>query len=122
MIPEQKAIFVEAASCGVACGLEHRYEWFMNYSMHMMNIFPYGEISQRYADLLDAFLAFEKTTAGDPYEDEELQAMDTNGLIERINAYYISHNEQLKQMNAAPEQMKFPFPYPPVNTSAIFGE
>lgn len=98
MTPEQTQLFCKIASMGVACGLEHRYEWLANYMMHYLMAIPYEEVLKARADAIDAFLALEKTTASCPEEETELAALDELGLSHKISAYYTNarkrHNKE----------------------------
>ena len=87
MTPEQAKVFVGVAQAGIACGLQHRYEWFYN-GLRMLSHGLYTEINERTAQIVDAFLAFEKGTASCPEEDEELAKLDYDGYIVLTNKFY----------------------------------
>lgn len=87
MNDEQRRIFCDAASMGVACGLEHRYEWYIN-AIRALGHGPYVDIADGAERLRDAFFAFEKTTAGSPEEQEVLDNLTQEQFDERINAHY----------------------------------
>lgn len=87
MTPEQEHIFCQAAALGIACGLSHRYEWFNNANRALLHG-PYDGICEKGAELLDAFIAFEKTTAGDDIEQKELDALNHTTYSVRVGAWY----------------------------------
>jgi hypothetical protein len=87
MTPEQMDTFVKAAQLGVALGLDHRYEWYVNACRCLIHG-VYTEIPRLQAAIDAAFLAFEKGTASDPMEEEELERLDMEGFNERIRVWY----------------------------------
>lgn len=88
MTPEQEKLFCQIASMGVACGLEHRYEWLANYLHHFVPAAPYNEADALQVAAWDTFLAFEKTTAGSELEEKELQAMTPKAFGAKMTAWY----------------------------------
>jgi len=91
MTPEQEHLFIQIAQMGVACGCEHRYEWLMNYLMHLPNLLEYSRIPDARQVAIAAFLAFEQGTASCPEEEEELQQLDENGFVDRVNRFFDRH-------------------------------
>lgn len=87
MTPEQEHTFCKAAAMGVACGLTHRYEWLMN-AMRAGHHIHYENFDGYETALYESFLAFEKSTAGDPAEAEILNALDRATFQTAINAWY----------------------------------
>lgn len=87
MTPEQEHIFCRAAALGVACGLEHRYEWMIN-AIRALAHGPYTEIPDRMKDLYESFLSFEKSTASCPEEELELEILTVDGLVTKVNDWY----------------------------------
>lgn len=87
MTPEQEHRFCQAAALGVACGLDHRYEWLTNASRALMHG-PYEEINTASTQLYESFLAFEKTTAGSPEEHKELTQLTMEGFHKLISEWY----------------------------------
>lgn len=88
-------VFWNAAACGIACGLSHRYEWFIN-ANRMLNHGVYGEIPDRYSVLLTAFIEFEKATASDPDEAAELSTLDEVSYKDLIDTYYSRKDRSLE--------------------------
>lgn len=88
MTPEQKDLFIAAASMGVACGLEHRYEWFVN-AVRALQHGPYNEINPKRTELEQAFVAFEKTTASCEPEEQELQSLNIGDFYMRVEKFYM---------------------------------
>lgn len=90
----QKDIFIKAAQDGVACGLFHPIEWYVN-ATRMLSWGHYETINEKEDDLLDAFLSFWKNTAGCPEEQEWLDQLTPEQFIEQIvNPYYARNNEK----------------------------
>lgn len=71
MTQEQKEIFISYAQAGIACGLNHPVEWYVNGS-RMINHMEYDKIGERLKELDDAFVAFYAGTASCPEEQEEI--------------------------------------------------
>ena len=88
MTPEQEKLFCQIASMGVACGLEHRYEWLANYLHHFLQTAPYNEVSALQAAAWDTFLAFEKSTASCGEEEIELRTMTHKDFGAKMAAWY----------------------------------
>lgn len=87
MTVEQMKIFISAAQMGIACGLTHRYEWLTN-ADRALEHGPYDQISSHCDKLWDAFLAFEKGTAGCEEEEQSLDALTVKGLSDMVRSYY----------------------------------
>lgn len=87
MNDEQRKLFIGAASMGVACGLTHRYEWYIN-AIRALGHGPYVDIADGAQKLREAFHAFEQTTASCPEEDAELKAMTLDDFDKKVDAYY----------------------------------
>lgn len=94
MTPEEEHEFCRVAAMGIACGLQHRYEWFTNFTMHVLPVVPDTEMHNAYAKVCAAFVAFERTTAGDPWEQVELDKLDTEKLLTKIEAWYKSRRDK----------------------------
>lgn len=87
MTAEQCQIFCGAAAAGIAMGLDHRYEWFVNVNRMLMHG-PYDEVLPQEAKILDAFLAFEKCTAGCPEEEKFFAKATSLDYSDRVNQWY----------------------------------
>lgn len=94
MTDEQEHTFVAIAQMGVACGLDHRYEWLSNYLFHVINTIPYYERDDARERAISAFAQFERETASCPEEDRELGSMTDEQYIERVDAWYKRQREQ----------------------------
>lgn len=88
MTEKQKDIIIEIFQTGMACGLNHPYEFFVNYIRSFMNFLPYDDIPKAEQDAYDAFIEFMKGTAGHPDEEEWLKTLDADKLNKRINSWY----------------------------------
>ena len=93
MTPEQCQIFCGAAAAGIAMGLDHRYEWFVNVNRMLMHG-PYDEVLPQEAKILDAFLAFEKCTASCPEEDEMFKNATTFDFAVIVNDWYAEQRKK----------------------------
>ena len=80
-------VFVKAATLGLCCGLNHRYEWYCNASRTLTHG-PWSEIGKRETILLEAFTAFEKTLCSCPEEEEEYEKLDCRAFLNRVEAWY----------------------------------
>ena len=87
MTPEEQTTFIKAAQMGVACGLSHRYEWYVN-AQRAIGHGAYSEIIPALDALLRAFLAFEKGTGCCPEESEELSQLTDDGFSELVINFY----------------------------------
>lgn len=95
MTSEQEHEFCSAAGLGIACGLNHRYEWYVNATRALMRG-PYIEMPTRQTAILRSFVAFEKTIASCPEEQTELDSLDAKAFTTRVNEWYRqSAKEQL---------------------------
>jgi hypothetical protein len=80
-------VFYQAATLGLCCGLQHRYEWYCNASRALIHG-PYTEIGERETILLEAFTAFEKNLCSCPEEEEEFANLDCRAFLNRVEAWY----------------------------------
>jgi hypothetical protein len=87
MTPKQQEVFCEAAALGVACGLNHRYEWLRN-AVRALAHQDYTTIPKRMDELEDAFLAFERNTAGSEREQQQLNNMTMRAFRERVTGVH----------------------------------
>ena len=87
MTPEQMQAFVEAAQVGMACGLDHPLEWYVNVTSGMwISAMPYDKVPAYVERMTDAFLAFYRGTdscPGDPVKNLTVQ-----GLQDMIQRHY----------------------------------
>jgi hypothetical protein len=80
MNAEQMTTFIHYAQIGVACDLNHRYEWYVN-ALRSTHHGPYTKITEETQAIQDAFLAFEKGAT-------ELASMTLNDYLDLVNAWY----------------------------------
>jgi hypothetical protein len=86
MTSEQKDTFISIAQMGVACGLDHPYEWLMNYDLHAPQLMSYADVNKNMSKAYDAFLSFFHECGcgpGDPMETWTQEEM-----IDAINKFY----------------------------------
>lgn len=86
MTPEQKDIFVSIAQMGVACGLDHPYEWLMNYDMHAGQLMSYKDVNDNMNKAYGAFVAFFNGCGSGP--DDPMETWDQDQMIDAINEFY----------------------------------
>lgn len=87
MTDAQREVFCNAAQMGIACGLEHRYEWYTN-AIRSLAHGAYSEIPSRAQALDEAFVAFEKGTGSCPEETDGLFCLDAKGYRHMVNNWY----------------------------------
>jgi hypothetical protein len=87
MNSEQEHIFCQSAALGIACGLNHRYEWLTN-SIRAAEHGRYEDFTKTSDTLMDAFMAFERTTAGSEHEEEDLRKMNKDDYTGMVNKWY----------------------------------
>ena len=86
MTVEQMERFVWVAQMGVACGLDHPYEWFRNYELHFLPTIPYEETLVEYRKTLEAFVAFFRGTDAEP--DDPVRNLTNEQFLDRMTDYY----------------------------------
>jgi hypothetical protein len=95
MTVEQMETFIYTAQLGMACGLSHPLEWYVNHINHMMNMYPYDTVATKEKLLTEAFVEFYKNTAGSPEEDDWLNELTVGNFNERIvEPYYDYYRKQ----------------------------
>lgn len=87
MTPEQQNTFIGAARRGVALGLNHRFEWYVN-ALRMLHHGPYSEIDSQATKIQEAFVAFERGTASCQEEEQEYADMDIAAYAKRVGDWY----------------------------------
>lgn len=87
MTPEQAVEFCKAAALGIACGLQHRFEWYVN-AVRATTHGDYSTINERRKAIADAFMAFEKTTACCLEETRELESMTLDEFVTKVDKWY----------------------------------
>lgn len=86
MTPEQKDTFISIAQMGVACGLDHPYEWLVNYELHAPQLMAYTDANKNMNKAYDAFLAFFHDCGSCP--DDPMETWTTDDMIDAINKFY----------------------------------
>jgi hypothetical protein len=84
--PEQKELFIWIAQMGIACGLEHPFEWYFNYVRHLPQLVAYPDMPKVETEAMEAFTAFYKDTASHP--DDPVKDLTCNGFIDMVNEWY----------------------------------
>ena len=85
MTDDQKTVFIQAAQMGMACGLEHPWEWFYN-AQRALLIAPWDTLSMGQARLNDAFLAFWHGCGAFP--DDPCETATIEDLYAEIERWY----------------------------------
>jgi hypothetical protein len=88
MNAEQALLFCNIASTGIALGLKHRYEWFSNYLIHMPQAMDYQAMPAATIAAYDAFIAFERMTAGCSAEQAELDGLSHQDFHRAVAEWY----------------------------------
>lgn len=91
MTKQQMKIFVGASQMGIACGLNHPWEWLAN-AERALSIGPWHELNQRQHDLYDAFLAWWHGCGagpGDPCETATVEQM-----VDEVNRWYADQRKR----------------------------
>ena len=86
MTQEQKDLFISAATLGVACGLMHPIEWYMNYIRSLMNFAKYEDIPNLKEKMTEVFIEFYKMTGGGP--GDPIENLTIDGFVNLVNDYY----------------------------------
>lgn len=72
MTIEQKEIFYQAAKLGIACGMFHPCEWYVNYKRSFINFLPYEQLTENEIKLNDTFKLLFSDNEEKPLTDHEL--------------------------------------------------
>lgn len=86
MTAKQKSLFIEAAQAGIACGLWHPHEWYVNYVRVLFQLLPYNEVDERATSLGESFIAFYRECMA--YPDDPIGNLDEDGFAKMINQHY----------------------------------
>ena len=86
MTPEQMTQFVKHAQAGVACGLEHPFEWYVNATRWLMHSTPYPDIPAREQEIAEAFLAFFRGCDGMP--DDPIATWTVDDMHKACDEWY----------------------------------
>jgi hypothetical protein len=84
MTPDQKDLFIQAAQLGLACGLEHPFEWYANAERAMG--MEYSKVDQYVADLQAAFVTFYRDTGSAP--NDPVESWTEKDFIQAVNGFY----------------------------------
>jgi hypothetical protein len=101
MTNEQKDLVIRIFQTGMACGLEHPYEFLTNYVRMLVHAHPYSEIARLEHEAQEAFVELLKGTASCPEEEEELQALTPDKLYAMIEAWYGRGRARRRDVDAA---------------------
>ena len=85
MTSEQQDTFIFIMSSGMACGVSHPIECYVNYLGHM-TMFPYEDIPRLEKEAEEAMVAFLRKTSSGP--GDPVGNLTPDGLTEMINAHY----------------------------------
>ena len=86
MTPEQKDAFISIAQMGVACGLDHPYEWLVNYEMHAPQLMAYTDVDKNLRIARRAFLEFFHGCGSCP--DDPMETWTIDGMLDSIDEFY----------------------------------
>ena len=85
MTPDQMKIFIGAAQMGMACGLEHPWEWLANAERALVHG-PWADLGKNTIALHEAFLAWWHGCGSHPGDYCETATVEQ--MIEEINRWY----------------------------------
>jgi hypothetical protein len=97
MTPEQKDIIIGIFQMGMACGLEHPFEFFSNY-IRNLHIYDYKKIPELQDKAYEAMLEFMKGCAGCEEEQDFYNALDIIKLNEYIDKWYKYRRKHLDEL------------------------
>ena len=96
MTPEQKDFIVEMSQLGMACGLDHPFEFFTNY-IRDLDHYNYRKIPEMEKRAYEAMLEFMKGCGGCPEEEDFYNTLDIIKLNEYIDKWYKGHAKRIKK-------------------------
>ena len=96
MTPEQKDTLVGIFQMGMACGLDHPFEFFSNY-IRNLGMYDYRKVPELEKKAYDAMLEFMKGCAGCEEEQDFYNRMDTIKLNEFIDNWYKGRRKKLDE-------------------------
>ena len=92
MTDKQRKDFIGIAQMGIACGLEHPYEWLGNYLSHASMFEKYEDLPRRYNEVKEAFVEFFKKCGSHPYDQVHNEDLTAEKLLDEIGHYYYRKN------------------------------
>ena len=96
MTPEQKDLIVKMFQMGMACGLDHPFEFFMNY-LRSLDHMDYKKIPELEKNAYEAMLEFMKGCGGCPEEDDFYNTLDIVKFNDYISKWYRGHAQRIKK-------------------------
>ena len=96
MTPEQKDILLGMFQMGMAVGLNHPFEFFMNY-LRTLGHLDYKKVPEMEEKAYDAMLEFMKNCAGNEEEQDFYNTLTVVKLNELIDRWYKHSNKRLKE-------------------------
>lgn len=94
MTPEQKDTLVGMFQIGMACGLNHPFEFFMNY-LRTLDHFDYKKVPELERKAYEAMLEFMKGCAGCEEEQEFYNNLDVVSLNKYIDGWYRGYQKRM---------------------------
>ena len=96
MTPEQKDTLIEMFQMGMACGLDHPFEFFMNYLRSLDHV-DYKKIPKLEKEAYEAMIEFMKNSGGCPEETDFYNSLTVVTLNDYISKWYRGHTKRLKK-------------------------
>ncbi len=96
MTPEQKDTIIGMFQLGMACGLNHPFEFFTNY-IRDLDHYNYRKIPEMEKKAYEAMLEFMKGCAGDDDEQDFYNTLNVISLNEYIEKWYRGYNKRMKE-------------------------
>ena len=85
MTDKEKSTFIEIAQLGIACGLEHPFEWIENFLYHGLQLHRFEDQHKLEVNAVDAFVAFYKGC--DSYHGK-YSHLTRESFMEMVNEWY----------------------------------
>ncbi len=84
---KEKDVVLAVISMGIACGLQHPFEWYCNYIRCMPMFMKYSDIPEETNILLSAFVKFLHACACHP--EDPLLSINEENLDEAMEDWYM---------------------------------
>jgi hypothetical protein len=97
MTPEQKDTLIGMFQMGMACGLEHPFEFFSNYIRHL-GVYDYKKVPELEKKAYEAMLEFMKGCDGCEEEQDFYNSLDIVKLNEHIDKWYKHRRQHLDKL------------------------
>jgi hypothetical protein len=109
MTDKEKSQFIELAQMGVACGLYHPIEWYINLKRCLTDFLPKEKQEEKQKELKNTMISFYKSTSC--ADDDNIENLDEDGFDDLVDNYYSienlkKHKERLEKAIQSRESTK----------------